>query len=464
MKIIILGANAVGFQIAKQLIAEKKDVVIIEKDPKKAKKASEYLDCLVINALGNDPEVLKKAGINKTDFFISVTDSDEMNMIACGLVHSDFDVQNKIALIRNHDYFGSKVLSKPILGIDYIVNPEIEAAKSVIKTIEDGAVSDIVFFEENDLQMRNILVSSTSFFNNRSMKEIKRMIDVKFSFAGLIRDDQFIFPSDRIVIHENDIAYLIGKSDDLKQVFVMTQKSEVNIKKVIIAGCGKIGHYIAGFYSDNQKKRTQFFRKFLTKKSKKTKSIKIIDKDYQRCKELSDEFPNAMVIHSDISDERVFYEEQLIDYDLMICSTDNQELNVLAAVYAKNQGIKKSLALVNKHNYINIALRLKIDAIISPKNSVIHPILTLIRKGNVKSINSILNDDIEVLEIHIDDENALVGKKLFEIKLPYHSQISVISRDNELFTPDKNFQIKENDTVIFISRKSAIPKIESMVS
>ena len=183
MTTVILGAGSIGFRLAQQLIEEDQDVVLIEKDPQRAESASDLLDCLVINEVGNSAETLRQAGIAKADYFVAVTDSDEINMIACGIVASDFEQIKKIARVRNIDYWGTNVISSAVLGIDYVVSPEIEVAKSVVNAVERGAVSDVMFFEKTGLQMRSITIANDSPFIGYTIEAIRKSMQAQFLVA-----------------------------------------------------------------------------------------------------------------------------------------------------------------------------------------------------------------------------------------------------------------------------------------
>jgi len=185
MKFVIVGAGEVGFELAKQLIIENKDVILIESNPETADYASRQLDCRVVVGPGNNPETLRRAGINKADFFISVTGSDEVNIIACGLVHKEFNISHRIARVKNIDYFTTKIMDKSFLGIDFIVNPEVEAAKKIINSIESGASSDVILFEQGDIQMRNVVVSKDSFLKNMTVRDVRENMEMDFLIAGI---------------------------------------------------------------------------------------------------------------------------------------------------------------------------------------------------------------------------------------------------------------------------------------
>ena len=444
MHIVIIGAGSVGFHVATQLIEENKDVVLIEKDPVRARYADTHLDCLVLNDEGNNIEVLKKAGIHKADFFISVTNSDEVNMISCGLVSSTFNVPCKIARVRNLDYSRAEILDKHFLGIDFMVNPEVEAARVITHTVLQGAVSDVMVFEKTNVQMRSLVVDSRSFFLDKTLREIKTLINEEFLIAGINRGQSVIIPSGSTRVLESDKLYLVSNRANLEKVFAKSGRQITPIKSVVIVGGGSIGTYVT----------EQLIPHGLT--------LRIIESDYERCKELSSRFPEALIINADISDEGIFDEEQLHHQDLIITTTENQELNILAATYGKSRGIRRAIALVGKSNYLTIASNLGIDATISPKSSSADTILKYIRGSNIQSVHSIFNGKAEVIEMSIVSANGITDVPLKELRMPGNSLIVSVTRGDSNFVPNGDFVMLAKDNVLIIAKKRSIPKIESM--
>ena len=190
-------------------------------------------------------------------------------------------------------------------------------------------------------------------------------------------------------------------------------------------------------------------------------NIVIVDNDTELCNILSDRFPKALIINEDISDEGIYEEGHFTDYDLIITSTDNQELNIITAVYAKTLGIKRSIAVVNKNNYINIASDLGIDVTVSQKNSMVNSILKLIRKGNIKNIYSFLDGMLEVIELSVENPE-ISGSKIKEINLPPQSLIVSLTRKDQNILPDGESTIQKGDYIIIIARKESISHIEDI--
>lgn len=441
MKAIIFGAGAVGFQLAKLLIAEKYDVVIIEKDQERARFISSKLDCMVLNQESTLTSSIKDSGAEDARFFISVTNSDEVNIVSCGIVASEFNIPIKIARVRNVDYSKSNLLKKNFLGIDFIVNPEVEAAKLIHNTVTLGASSDVMMFENTDVQIRNFVVNKSSFFYNKPLKKIRKILNERFLISGVVRGDDFIIPSGETVIHENDNIYIFAEKDDLSRLFAdLGRKSEKN-DNVIIVGGTTIGTLVCD------------------ELIKSGTHVAIIDKDRTLCETLSEKYSDSLIIHSDISEEGVFEEENLENYDLIITTTGNEELNVLSSVYAKSLGIKRALALVTKAGYIPIAQKLNIDSIVSPKSSTVNAILKFIRRGDIKSVHTLFNEKAEVIEYHIEPLSPACSKKVMDLKHPAGTLILSVIRDGENKIPDGNFVIQAGDRVITIALRDSVEKL-----
>lgn len=173
MTFVIVGAGAVGLEVARQLIEEKRNVVVVERNVAKARYASSTLDCMVVNDESTNLETLRKAGVKKAEYFISLTESDEMNMILCGLVAREFNVPYRIARISKFDYTAAGVLDNNFLGIDFVVNPTVEAGRSILRTIQHGALSDIMFFQRSTVQMRDLPVGESALFVGRTLAEAR---------------------------------------------------------------------------------------------------------------------------------------------------------------------------------------------------------------------------------------------------------------------------------------------------
>ena len=466
MYVVILGAGRVGSQLARQLIAENKDVALIERDPDKARDAANRLDCLVINDEGNSLEGLTKAGIQKADIFVSVTASDETNLIACGLVSAEFENVRTIARVRNLDYSRTKMISNSFLGIDHVINPEIEAARIINYAISHGARSDIMLFENTSLQMRNLTIRRDSAFLNRDLKSIRKELTFAFLVAAVMREDNFIIPSGETTILEGDQLYILSTEAGFEIIFNREYHETFDINKILIVGGGHITSYVA----DELLQRagngsiipglSRLSR--LIKKNKR--QIQIIEKDYDRCKELAEMYPQALIIHADVTEDHFQEEEFLKDLDLIITATNNQELNIITGIYAKTLGVPKSLALVTRNSYRTMAHNLNVDMTVCLNDTVVNSILKIIRKGNIKNVHALSGGKLEVIEFLIAGDSPINGKKINEIRLPSNSLIIFLSHEGQDIIPTGDTLITAGDHLVMILERNSISKIESIIS
>ena len=224
MKIIIVGAGEVGVHIASQLIEEQKDVVIIERDPEKARRVNDMLDCLVIAGEGTNVECLIEAGIEKADIFVAATSIDEVNIVSCLVASSEFKIPVKIARIRNIEYSKTGIFEKSFTGVDYIVNPEIEAAYDIAQTVEMGASSSVFSFQGTDAQLRELLVEEGSVFAEKYIKDIRSFFTEKFIIAGVLRDEEISIPSGDFKIIPWDKIYIAALGRSFRKIMSFSGK------------------------------------------------------------------------------------------------------------------------------------------------------------------------------------------------------------------------------------------------
>lgn len=445
MKIFIAGAGDVGYHIAEQLVLDGRDVVLVEGNRERAKYVGLHLDCMVVTGDATDIGILRDAGIEDASAFIAATDSDEANMISCFVVAGEFNIPLKIARVKSLKYEGTR-LSSGIYGIDYIVNPEIEAAKSIVSNIQHGATSDIFSFHNSDIQLRDMYIDDEHYFLGKNMKELKGSMKENFIVAGIIREDDIIVPHGETVVEDGDHVFLVASIKTFERMLAKIGTPKKRIKSVVIVGAGRMGVYVA------------------EKLLKLGRNVKIIEKDYDLCRHVATDYPSAVVINGDISDKGVFDDGRLTGCDLIVTTTGNEELNILTAIYAKYLGVKKSIALVNNINYLQICSELGINATVSPKISSVNAVLRCMRRGNVLNVYKIFDGRAEVIEFSLSGSSPLCSKALRDIKLPAGSLVVSVFRGEESIIPDGNFVFREDDRIMTFSAKDASAELTEMFS
>lgn len=445
MKFIIAGAGSVGYDVARHLIKAGKDVVIIEKNPVRAKFLENDLDCIVLNSEVNSIQTLRDINIENGDYFIAVTESDEVNLISCSVASTIADIK-KIARVRNLDYSHAEDQGRPFLGADYIINPEIEAAKQLAEIIDKGAATDVLTFHGIDITVRGNMVTKSSIFAGRKLHEIKNQIKRKFVAAFIKRGNEDIIPTGNTLIKEGDNIYIVADNDAMNHILSKEGKKVFKVEKTLIVGTTRVA------------------RNLMRTLSQKKMDMTVVVNNYEEAKEISRTFPEVLVLNGDVRDEQIFEEENLSTYDLIVTVTENQELNVLTSLYSKSIGIKRAVATVNKPNYISIAKKLGVDVTVSPKRSAVDAILKFIRKGQVKTFYSLFDGDAEAIEFIIPQKCKVNGKTLQEIKMPRDSIVVAANRENETIVPDGSYKIKTGDHLVVVYKSSSASKIEFLFS
>ncbi|PIE04396.1 MAG: hypothetical protein CSA76_04455 [Spirochaetales bacterium] len=470
MKIVILGAGRVGWRLARQLVDEGKEVTLIEKDPESARRAAERLDCRVVNGEGNSVPVLRKAGIEHADFFISVTESDEINMIACSLVAGEYSEPVTVARVRNLAYSASRMVRRRLYGIDHVINPEIEAARAVIRSLEKGAVGTVNPFSDSGLSMTSITIDEDCPLAGKALSNVRSSLDKDFIVPLLIREGESVIPSGDTVIESHDMLYVIAAPEGTNAIISAAGFNRRELKRIAIAGGGRIGRYVADYLmgrddpgeAEPQRAWSGLIGRFRRKAP--SRRVHFVERDYTVARELASDYPGALVSHADISDEEVADAGMLEGYDLLISATGNQELNIVSALHAKNHGVERSIALVRKASYVTVAREMGVDVTVSVTDTMVDSILRILRKGNIRSVHTIAGSDFEIIDLLLDESSPLADKHIQDMKLPRDSLILVVNRGEEYLLPRGNLAVRANDRLVVITPRDEVRKLEEAVA
>jgi len=443
VRVIIVGAGEVGYQIAKFLSLESIDVVVIDKDKDKLRRVIEDLDVAAIEGEGGDPSTLQMAEAGRADILLAVTDRDETNMIAC-LLGKVFNIPRKIARIRNPEYFHNKrLLSSENLDIDPAINPELELAKAVERLLELPLATDIEEFEGGLIKVIGFKIPENAPIIRKSLEKVGTICKKKFLIGIIVREDKAIIPSGADIIRKGDIIYVPVKRDEVEDTLSLLGVSAKPARKLMILGGGRIGYYLA---ADLEQKV----------------DVKIIEKQVDRCKYLTKNLKKALVLHGDGVEQKLLVEENIQDMDAFVSVSSNDELNIMASLLAKKLGATKTVAIVNKTDYINIAHSLGIQAALSPRLLTASTILRYVRRGDIQSLTTVAEGKAEIIEGRIGNTSPLIGKTL-EVAQTKTSLIGAIIRDEEVIIPSGSDKILKGDKVIIFTLREYIREVEKIL-
>jgi len=470
VNVVILGAGKVGWQLARQLIIEGKEVTIIDKNPEEGLRIADRLDCRVITGEGNSLPVLHGAGVENADYFVSVTESDEINMIACSLVAAEYPEPVTVARVRNVAYSGTRMIRQRLYGIDHIINPEIEAARAVIRSLERGAVGTVSHFSDSGLTLTSVSILPGCPFIGRSIKEIRMDLAENFLVALITRDSGSSIPVGDTEILVNDVLYVIARPEDTDELILASGLRRSELRRIVIVGGGRIGRYVANYLLGKEDEEVLngdgTWARIVKRLRRKppTRSVHFIERDYAVGRELADKYPSALVTNADISDEEISEAGLLEGCDLLVSATGNQELNLISALYAKKHGVVRTIALVRLGSYVGMARELGVDVTVSVSDTMVDGILRILRKGNIRSIHTIAGSDFEIIDFLLDNDSPLLGKPIKNCRLPRNSLILMVNRGSEYFLPDGNSKLNEGERVIVITLREEVKKLEEAVT
>ncbi|MDR2028017.1 MAG: NAD-binding protein [Treponema sp.] len=459
MRIVIVGAGLVGTQLAKHLIQEKHDVSLIESNEERARHASNRLDCMVLHDEGNSLHSLEEAGISKADALVCVTESDEVNMIICGLAASRYPKLVKIARVRNDDYVRLNRSGERLLGIDHFVHPDVEASRSVLNAIEHGAVGDILVFPNTPYELGSTDIAEKSPLDGLLLKDFHSLVKEESLVTLVERKGESLLPTGSTTLARGDRIHILAKEKELDHIFQLAGRSEKPLRKIGIVGGGRVGTLIAEGLLDQgqdreeepQKKNllSSFFKSLIPRSSRR---IIIIEENYTICKELAARFPEALILNEDISDESFVTEERIGDLDLLVTTTADQELNMIAAIYLKSRGVYRTAAMVTGSGYAAIARQLGVDVVIPMKSVVVDSILSHLMGGGVKGVHRIGDGSVDIIEIEIGQDAPAVDTVLSSFKLSAGGLVMLVNREGVSFIPRGNYVFKGGDRIILIAK------------
>lgn len=419
--------------LAKQLIVDGKDVVLIDSSHERIESAVSKLDCLGILGNGTDIAKLMEADVEHADAFIAVTNSDEINLVSCGLVSSSYPQVKTVAAIRSLIYTGVDGLKEGLLGIDYIVNPNAETAKSIYNIIEQGVNGNVLGFTNSKLLLYNFYIEPFSSYVGSTVMEMRNKLQAEFVIASINRRGLVIVPSGNTTIQARDTLSIVADSEEVTEILKTVGQLQKRPNNMVLVGASKITRALLNRMSPAMRSK-----------------VAVVDQDTEVCRAFSERFREILVIKADITDEDIMAEEQLGSYDLLVALTDNDELNIITASYAKRIGVERSIALIKQNNnYTRMASYLDIDVVISTTDTTVESLLRYLRGTNVTSIHSLFNGQLEVYEFVVHAENMFCNKQLKDINMRKKAIVAgVTDHQGKSSIPTGLTTLKEGDTVL----------------
>ena len=440
MKIIIAGAGEVGYHLAKLLRKESHNVVLIDTRASILTRADSELDLLTIHGNAYSISILDKAGVSDADLLIAVTSSETANL-TIATIGKQLGAKKTISRVNSSEFHKLKDrLDLDKLGIDVVISPEELASKEIIRLLKRSAFSNAFDFEFGKLTLLGVyLEEGSSIIEKRVSDFMSFDLKNQYKVIALERNGIPIIPDQDFVYLKNDHVFFLCLPSGIEQIRELCGKRKLDVNNVMILGGGNIGYNSA-------------------KKLSRKKHVKLIESDSERCQELADKLPDTLVINDDGHNVHQLEDENISEMDAFIAVTGNSETNIMSCLVAKNHGVKKTIAMVENIDYINLSQTIGIDTLINKKLIAANNIFRYVRRADILNIAGIHGIDAEAIEIQVNQNSKVTQKTIGELKLPNDAVIGGIIRNDEGIIAYPAFQINANDKVVIFALPDSIKK------
>ncbi len=470
MRIVIVGAGSIGKQIARELVNEKRDVVVIEKNAETARIADNELDCLVINDDGSRPEVLRQVSAGTADWFIALTGSDAVNLVACGLVAAESSKTRTIARVETPFYAALSPAQQKTFGLDFLLNPAQETARSLIRIIGEGFAESVVPLHQGDLQLRSVPATFLESYIGKTLGEIRHSSIKHFIIAAVVRNGSIIIPKGDCRIEEHDFLYVLGPPDSLNGLLGAISGLDDQARRILILGASKIAERFLDSFRDalasgepiSENKRKSRLSRFIRRVFVRQPEMTLLEMAEGEAKRMLQTYQDIHVVCGDSSDEGVLEGAGISRADLFIAATDSQSKNILTAQLAKVLGVKKSIAITYNERFLPLRNSIEVDSLISLNDSVAAAVLEIVRKAHIRTIFSFFEDEVEIVELTVGKDSPVSGKKLKTIDLPRDVLIAFVTKFGEIIVPNGETELEDGDEIGLVTRKDYMGILESI--
>ena len=452
MRVIILGASHFGASLASNLTEENNEVTLIDEDEARLHDIRHRFDMRTLIGRGSHPDVLQRADADDADMLIALAEDDEVNIIACRVAHTIFNIPTKIALVRTPAYLKErdKLFGEEAIPIDVLVSPEQVVSRNINLLIDHPGALQVAEFGDGRLLLVCAVARRDGRLIGRALRELPRLLSgLPLRVAALYRGDKAIFPEGETRLEAGDEVFFIAPRERMDAVTEALGWQEKPYRRIVVAGGGHVGGHLAELLQGDH-------------------HVKLIEPNANRARALGERFDKVVVLNGDATNEALLLEENVAHTDMFCAVTGDDEDNILAAMLAKQLGARKVLALVNRTSYVEMlrGSRVNIDIALFAQQASLGQLLRYLRKGDTVAVHSLRRGQAEALEIvaHGDARTSrVVGRNLGRLRLPPGTAVGAIVRGDEVLMATRELVIESGDhVVIFVDEKKRIPDIEKL--
>lgn len=447
MKIIIVGCGNVGFTLADQLSREGHDITAIDLSDSVIETLTTSCDVMGVVGNGASFETLNGAGIGSADLLIAVTGSDEINLLSCLFARKSGGC-NTIARISNPIYNREIPYIKEELGLSLVINPELASAVEAERLLKFPTALKVDSFAKSRVELVTYKIEEGSPLSNVVLKDMSKKLNCDVLITAVERGDEVIIPNGDFMLKSKDEISVVGTKQQMLSFFKSLGKPTSAARDVLILGGGRTAYYLASMLIDLGVK------------------VKIIEKDPDRCSELTDMLPKAMIICGDATDKSLLSEEGISTANAIVATTGIDEVNIMISLYAKNVSSAKLITKVHRISYDEIVGNLDLGSIINPKNITAEIIIKYVRAmknsigSNIETLYRLNENRIEALEFLIGEDSPIVGIPLSELKLKSDILIACITHKGKVTIPNGQSVIEVGDTLVLVTTRTGMNDIK----
>jgi trk system potassium uptake protein TrkA len=453
MNIIILGGGQVGGTLAETLANEQNDITIVDTNEKRLRELQERFDIGVVIGCGSHPDILQAAGGADAEMLIAVTNSDEVNMVACQIAHSLYRTPTKIARIRSTAYTSKdEIFSETNIPIDVRIAPEDLVTKAIHRLLINPGALQVLDFADGLVSLVAVKAYYGGPLVDQKLRSIRdHMPSVDTRVAAIFRRGEAIMPEGDTIIEADDEVFFIADAKDITAVMSELRRLDKPYRRITIAGGGNIGKRLAELIE-------------------KDFHVKLIEFNPDQAYSLSENLSKTVVLAGSATDEKLLKEEHIQDTDVFCALTNDDEANIMSSMLAKRLGASKTITLISNPSYVDLVQGGEIDIAISPQLITIGKLLRYVRRGHFVNVHSLRRGAAEAIEVvaHGDRSSSkVVGRKLSELKLPPGTTIGALVREiegkKEVLIAHDHIRVQPEDHVImFLVNKKNVADIEKL--
>lgn len=451
MKIIIVGCGKVGTTLADQLNNEGHDITLIDKNAAVLNAITERIDVMGVVGNGAVYNVQMEAGIQETDLLIATTNSDELNMLCC-LIARKAGGCHTVARIRNPEYNAEIQYIKDEMGLSMAINPEMAAALEISRLLRFPSAIKIDTFAKGRIEILKFIIPEHSVLNNMKIREVSSRLRCNVLICAIERGEKVVIPNGESEMKVGDKISFIASTAESTNFFKHVGIENNSVKTVMFVGGGKITYYVSKLLSNTKIQ------------------IKIIEQNAERCNELSELLPRAMIIHGDGSDQQLLLQEGIQQTEAFASLTGFDEENIMLSLYAASQSSHtKLITKVNKIAFENIIESLNLGSVIYPKLITSDTILQYVRAmqnsmgSNVETLYKIVANRVEALEFRVTHEPSIIGVPLEKLQLKDNLLVACINRKGKIISPRGGDSIEVGDTVIIVTTVTGLNDLKDIL-